>query len=190
MYIAKSARRANKANSRAKLTVSEAISIFAKRRSVPAFFIAGEYGVSEKAIRDIWTGRTWSKETWPLEPSRVMQIKRLGRPKGSKDLRPRKKRSTLLETQIELIDGLNLLRGAVQCALAHNSDLQPGNQSSSQATSVPGDPVRFDSQLITAGERDSNHKRFPAKRSPESLDEQLHAWEEWIWYDPQQLDPF
>ncbi len=35
-----------------------------------ASMLAGMYGVSEKTIRDIWTARTWSKETDILEPTR------------------------------------------------------------------------------------------------------------------------
>ena len=59
--------------------------------------IAKEYGVTEKTIRDIWTGRTWFRETLHLEPSREKIAERLtrqlGRPKGSKDRIQRRKRS-------------------------------------------------------------------------------------------------
>ena len=51
------------------------------------------YGVSEKAVRDIWTGRTWAKETWHLDMSRPITKKHAGRPKGSKDKIPRRRRS-------------------------------------------------------------------------------------------------
>jgi hypothetical protein len=55
--------------------------------------IAGLYGISEKAVRDIWTGRTWSAETSQFEPSRpVRTVAPLGRPKGSKDSAPRRRR--------------------------------------------------------------------------------------------------
>jgi hypothetical protein len=50
------------------------------------------YGVSEKAVRDIWKGRTWARETWRFDTSRPLQLKLVGRPKGCKDRNPRKKR--------------------------------------------------------------------------------------------------
>lgn len=37
--------------------------------------IAARYGVSEKAIRDIWKARTWAKETWHLESSRPLSTR-------------------------------------------------------------------------------------------------------------------
>jgi hypothetical protein len=54
------------------------------------------YGVSVKTIRDVWVGRTWYRvtcqldQTKPLSPERLM--KRAGRPKGTKDSKPRAKR--------------------------------------------------------------------------------------------------
>ena len=127
--------------SRAKLTESDVINIFARRRSFPAFFIASEYGVSEKAVRDIWSGRTWSKETWHLEPSRVMRFKRIGRPKGSKDLQPRKKRSNLLQARNDTVKDShpNMHRGAVQCSSARICDSQPDKRSSCQVAAELND---------------------------------------------------
>ena len=56
--------------------------------------VAREYGVSSKAIRDIWVGRTWYRETFHLDPSRSdaaeRLMKRVGRPKGAKDSKPRR----------------------------------------------------------------------------------------------------
>ena len=78
---------------RARLTEAEVICIFqAKTTPVQASSVARAYQVSEKAIRDIWTGRTWAKETSHLNPSRILIVKKTGRPKGSRDLRPRQKR--------------------------------------------------------------------------------------------------
>ena len=50
------------------------------------------YEVSEKTIRDIWTGRTWVRETWRLDTSRSIPVKKIGRPKGRKDNKPRKRK--------------------------------------------------------------------------------------------------
>ena len=47
--------------------------------------IAKHYGVNEKTIRDIWTGRTWCGETC----SKPNLSNPVGRPKGKRDSRPR-----------------------------------------------------------------------------------------------------
>jgi hypothetical protein len=49
------------------------------------------YGVSPKAIRDIWTGRSWLEATFSLWNEAERPARRtIGRPKGSKDSKPRK----------------------------------------------------------------------------------------------------
>ena len=56
-------------------------------KSACATSIANLFGVSEKAVRDIWTGRTWSRETIHLDPARLAvshRTKSLGSPRGSK----------------------------------------------------------------------------------------------------------
>ena len=78
---------------RTKLSNADAVSIFkAKSTSVQANALGLTYGVSEKTIRDVWSGRTWAKETWHLDPARKTALKQVGRPKGSKDSKPRKRR--------------------------------------------------------------------------------------------------
>ena len=44
------------------LTEKQAVHIF-ENRTAPAPALARQYGVSVKAIRDIWIGRTWARET-------------------------------------------------------------------------------------------------------------------------------
>jgi hypothetical protein len=47
--------------------------------------VARAFGVSDKAIRDIWKGRTWLRETMHLDPARAAMAALLrppGRPKG------------------------------------------------------------------------------------------------------------
>ena len=62
--------------------------------------VGKEFGVSAKAVRDIWTSRTWYRETLPLDPARPDAQERLskqvGRPKGSKDRKPRRQRETAI----------------------------------------------------------------------------------------------
>ena len=82
-------------NLRARLTVDEALAIFKmKSSSKMATEIAAAYGLNEKTVRDIWKGRTWAKETFHLDATRSLQIKKKGRPAGCKDSRPRKTRAT------------------------------------------------------------------------------------------------
>jgi hypothetical protein len=58
--------------------------------------LAKMFGVSVKTIRDIWVGRTWYRATYNLDSSKAPTIDRLlkkaGRPKGSKDSKPRVKK--------------------------------------------------------------------------------------------------
>ena len=52
---------------RGRLTGSEVQSIYlAKKPGNRATKIAGSFGVNEKTVRDIWSGRTWAKETLHL----------------------------------------------------------------------------------------------------------------------------
>ena len=79
--------------SRAKLTESDALNIYhCKGRITNAVALSKLFGVSEKTVRDIWTGRTWSRETWHLDESRPFPTKKMGRPFGRKDAHPRKPR--------------------------------------------------------------------------------------------------
>ena len=78
---------------RAKLTEADALDIFnCKTLLLSASSVSKKYCVSEKAVRDIWTGRTWSKETWHLDTSRSRPLKKMGRPLGRKDAKPRQPR--------------------------------------------------------------------------------------------------
>ena len=52
--------------------------------------LAVKYGVSSKAIRDIWNGRSWLEATydlWNVDDRPARRI--IGRPKGKKDSKPR-----------------------------------------------------------------------------------------------------
>jgi hypothetical protein len=59
------------------------------KKRISATSVAERYGVSEKTIRDIWRARTWHQATWHLDMARPLLQSKLGRPKGSKDSRPR-----------------------------------------------------------------------------------------------------
>ena len=83
---------------RAVLTKQQAIRIFEIKlasnsggiEQPSAQLTAHHFGVSEKAIRDIWKGRTWIRETMHLDPKRVERVGLLrlpGRPRKSKQNR-------------------------------------------------------------------------------------------------------
>ena len=66
------------------------------------------YNVSTKTVRDIWNSRTWYRETHHLEPSRSDAKERLskrpGRPKGSKDRKPRVRKMFSLSSRADCVD--------------------------------------------------------------------------------------
>lgn len=68
---------------------------FSKARD-RACILAKMFGISVKTVRDIWVGRTWYRATYHLDPSippaSHRLVKRAGRPKGSKDRKPRTKK--------------------------------------------------------------------------------------------------
>ncbi len=114
---------------RRKLTEGGAVLIFAMRGTLRPGILGNLLGVSPKTVRDIWTARSWRKETAFLDPDRPpMPHKPMGRPKGSKDLRPRRYKCM----QLLLL------------------------------------PLGCDKE--------------------ESLDDELHAWKESIWFDPRRPD--
>ena len=91
-----------KGRARTVLTKEEVIEIFKFKMKTPASrsktfssaMVGKLFGVSPKTIRDIWVGRTWYHATQHLDPARQDSLIRFcrqpGRPKGSKDARPRK----------------------------------------------------------------------------------------------------
>jgi hypothetical protein len=84
-----------KSKLRTRLTQEDVIEIYlCKQSHTSPTFVSRLCGVSEKTVRDIWSGRTWSKETCHLDPFRTVTFKKIGRPAGSKDTKPRKARNT------------------------------------------------------------------------------------------------
>ena len=80
---------------RAVLTKHEVVSIYLIDKALRSpSKVARYYGVSEKTIRDIWSRRTWASETWHLDlHATELEIKRSGRPVGSRDARPRMRKN-------------------------------------------------------------------------------------------------
>ena len=60
---------------RAILSAAAALDIYASRHLRPRKVLAALYGVSDKTVRDVWTGRTWGAVTGARNP------RPLGRPR-------------------------------------------------------------------------------------------------------------
>ena len=152
---------------RAKLAASDAIEIFSVRRSgVQATKVAHMYGVSEKAIRDIWTARTWATETWHLEPSRELVLRQAGRPKGRTNSKPR--RTTCK----------NVVNRLCKRQLVSHSHQYFENQFFSSADITPTADVLQPPICSAAQPEHAGDAGFDVEASaPPSLDEQLGAWD-------------
>ena len=171
--IQQSAQHVTSGKRRAKLTESDVISIFqAKATRIQATMVGRSYGVSEKAIRDIWSGRTWAKETWHLSPSRTLIVKQTGRPKGSRDSRPRKKRTQRRSDA----DDVRVLF----CESSDESEIRSSHQTYSPPCWPCDDAVNTCTSVISIAASDL---------APMTLDEQLDRWGG-EWCDPQPSDPF
>ena len=92
-----------KRHGRAILTDEQAQTIFRHKPTAfaqdrdKAGLLARLYGVSVKTVRDVWVGRTWYRATFhmghtkPFAPERLQM--KAGRPKGSKDSKPRPRKT-------------------------------------------------------------------------------------------------
>ena len=182
---------------RAKLSETQVIMIFqAKACSSSASVVAAVYGVSEKAVRDIWTGRTWSRETHHLDASRQLHPRKTGRPIGSRDRHPRKRnpispdeqstsRGSSAQVHLQSSSGDAFEQDTLQTPL---NQLQAGWCVSDSATeSVSGrleDPSAwpcFSGQ--TAAWQASPEIRYS------TVDDQLHEWDD-FWSSTTCEDPF
>ena len=69
------------------------------------------YGVSPKTIIDIWVGRTWYRETCVLDQTKPVCSERLerkvGRPRGAKDMKPRSKKKNMQAGQLWTVEALS-----------------------------------------------------------------------------------
>ncbi|EKX34965.1 hypothetical protein GUITHDRAFT_118809 [Guillardia theta CCMP2712] len=69
-----------------------------ENKSMESALVAAKYGISSKTVRDIWDRRTWADATIELwtererEEYESQERRNPGRPPGSKDTKPRKKR--------------------------------------------------------------------------------------------------
>ena len=161
---------------RAKLTTNDAVKIF-QSSSMPAAKVANIFGVSAKAVRDIWRGRTWAKETWHMSKTRLPPNTQIGRPRGSRDSKPRRTR---------LFHRLTPSSYAAATEFPSSCTVQELHQISIQA--------KFDGYDLSepknqAGNSDSNTQILIHAAT---IDDQLFDWEQHAWHPRygSPLDPF
>jgi hypothetical protein len=133
---------------RTKLHKAEVVEIFLRKHTQKSPTVVSRLcGISEKAVRDIWSVRTWSKETQHLDPSRSVCLKKIGRPTGSKDTKPRKPRAQANE-KIEVLKRrdvwANHRPGAAGCMLETFSVSRQGPGSHQD---IAGSGLSIDEQL-------------------------------------------
>ncbi len=121
-------------SSRKILTKEDVVSIFLRKpcpgmigdhsNRATATTIANAFGVSAKTVRDIWIGRTWYKETLSLDPTRIdapeRLARRIGRPKGAKDTKPRRRKTTNCSSSNQLLN-LRIVQ-SLQCPYNSNAE--------------------------------------------------------------------
>lgn len=111
---------------RARLTEAQVVEIFqAKQNQKGAATVARLYGINEKTVRDVWSGRTWSKETWHLDILRPVSFKQIGRPRGSRDTKQRKSRALVHQPERGESAFNEHSQGAMQDSLRKHADCSP-----------------------------------------------------------------
>ena len=185
---------------RAKLSETQAIDIFQIKKTSPtlsAAQVAKLYCISEKALRDIWTGRTWTIETWHLDTTRILFQKDIGRPKGCRDSKPRMMRK---EKDVSRIGSDNY----VCTALGTNPKEWRGQDAKLSAASRTH-PTAVGIAAAVLDRMDALSKKTnvphcpPKALSPSppttssvaaSVDQQLHDWNQAFWLEHESADPF
>ena len=153
---------------RAILTSEKAVEIFS--RSLPstgsssaekphATSVAREYGISEKTVRDIWTGRTWSNETLHLDPQRpAREAKPTGRPRGKKDTAPRKRKLKNCEDSVSM----QSLEAGTWLAYDDFDSLSRGNSSVIIQRAQEVRTVRSASRSGFSADDEGNYRKYSA----------------------------
>ncbi len=165
-----------------------------------AVYIARTYGVSEKTVRDIWKGRTWSKETWHLDTARIVSIKRPGRPKGCKDTRPRKTRSVRVskighgfDHSTEATSNENMVKFSMSLSMSGlsnpQSDMNADQGTVLRCSGCTPEPEGPNENFSNQTEYPSYHLLGSCCRRI-SIDSQLFEWAEQATVAPEFRDPF
>jgi hypothetical protein len=177
---------------RAILTEQQAIEIFRFRSEnsmsvmvSSALFVAKRYGINERTVRDIWKQRTWNRATSTLaEGTGPMAKKKMGRPIGSKDTRPRKQKLAA-GTSIFSNSSTPITPSKYDARLrSHGARLNCESQQSATASVQLQDSAArrllFDFLLLEPSDEAAcigDRSLIEDAREVEvSIDDQLHAW--------------
>ena len=179
---------------RAILTAQQAVHIFELKqrmstsnrgnRSLSAAGVARVFSVNEKTVRDIWKGRTWSRETQHMDCSRQMVIKHPGRPKGCKDAKPRRQRNSDRHrpSHEEQPVDRSTCHSSLQVAEGQPAKWFEYPQSNTQSpSSVTGGKDRFDDHDRPVWqeynpEQSMSDQHWPVSASTGSIDAHLDEW--------------
>ena len=162
---------------RAILTKNQVISIFGcKSSSHRAAVLAQTFGVSEKAIRDVWTGRTWAAATLHLDITRALKQKQVGRPKGSKDKRPRQRRDAA-ETGTTKLEPKEIHNSATDGIRASHANHLPRTSTPAEAISTQKEQQCADLENLPLSST-LLMKDCPQTRNSSVVDVQMHVWED------------
>ena len=142
---------------RAVLTAEQAVHIFkiklshqassSKEQNLQARPVARAFGISDKAVRDIWKGRTWLRETMHLDPSRLASAAARLRPPGRPKIYIKPEASKIQGSRSKSLESSNRQTAKV-CAAASNSAIKPSQPPPTSplaapcAPSSPPPPVR------------------------------------------------
>ena len=182
---------------RAKLSEAQVIRIFqAKACSSSASIVAAVYGVSEKAVRDIWTGRTWSRETHHLDTSRQLQLKKVGRPIGSRDRHPRKQnpispnqqptsRGSSAQVRLQSSTGDAFEQDNLQTPMNQQQARWCVSDSAAVTAGCPKDPSAW--PCFSGQTAEWQTSSAPIRYA--TVDDQLHEWDD-FWSSKTCADPF
>jgi hypothetical protein len=177
---------------RAILTELQAIEIFAFRSASSismilssASVLAKRYGVHERTVRDIWMQRTWTHATCSLAANAGPMAKRkMDRPVGSKDARPRKLKCVAGTTipyypstaSTESVD-------SVHCDVIVPLHARPTSECRTDQTQHDSLlqvrsfdfllPIEASDQAVFLRDRSP---RLYEREQEASIDDQLHAW--------------
>ena len=144
--------------SRNLITQDQAIEIFQWKLTsdyasgkVSAPHVAKRYGITGKAVRDIWIGRTWYRETYHMDPYRSDATERLmrkvGRPKGARDLKPRTKKE-LDKTNQGCNDHVRIKKNIPQ--KIEDTDIQRNFNDSSTTPADLSDPIEWTERMLAS----------------------------------------
>ena len=185
---------------RARLTEAEVLTIFRMRgtSSSSASWIAKCYGVNEKTVRDIWTGRTWSRETCNF--ARTVQLKSRGRPKGCKDSQPRKKKAARRNESLPVMTvglhcGTYLYPTRIEPHLSRcDTQKLQGEQCQSRTAVLHEINPKSRHTVRTSTEAHSSTSTLQSTRGAHapSIDDHIHDWVHKLWTCslPTEVDPF